>query len=146
MSPQVEDLGAESTVAIVDDEPSIMTEEQLEDAQASAQLAVLFIEYKKLKRSRPKFPAESKVMPAIVHDPESIDGMIAESVQKFGQWVTDCTGLLLAIRDLGDVNPGANVHIVGRDGRQVQTNGTKLFEALLRTESQILGGNLATAG
>lgn len=146
--PGTVDQGAEpATVHVLTEEPfEVPSEPELEDAQASAMLAALFINYKQLKRARPKFPAESKVMPAIISNPESISEMINESVDKFNQWVSDCTTLLLSIQDVGDANPGANVHIVGRDGRSIQTNGTKLFEALLRTEAQLLGGNLASAG
>lgn len=147
--PDTTDVGAEeSTVHVLSEEPVQMpTEEQIEDAQAAAQLATLFINYKKLKRSRPKFPAESKVMPIIglnddVAD-EQIASLVSETVDAFFTWTQECRALLLSIRGVGESNPGANVHLVGRDGRAMQTNGTKLFEALLRTEAQILGGNLA---
>lgn len=147
MPAEVTDQGAESTVAVLTEEPvSMPTEAQLQDAQASAQLASLFINYQKLKRARPKLPAEAKVMPAIILNPASIDEMIETAVSKFVVWVGECRSLLLTIGEVGENNPGANVHLVGKDGRAIQFNGVKLYEALLRTEAQILNGTLRSSG
>lgn len=144
--PEVTDQGAEATVAVLTEEPVTMpTEAQLQDAQASAQLATLFINYQKLRRARPKLPAESKVMPAIILNPESITVMIDNAVEKFVGWVEDCKVLLFTISEIGANNPGANVHLVGKDGRAIQFNGHKLYEALLRTEAQILNGTLRSS-
>ena len=146
MPAEVTDQGAEATVAVLTEEPvSLPSEDQLQDAQASAQLASLFINYQKLRRARPKLPAESKVMPAIIHDPDSIDEMIETAVSKFVVWVGECRTMLFTIAEVGENNPGANVHLVGKDGRAIQFNGVKLYEALLRTEAQILNGTLRSS-
>ncbi len=136
-----------STVSVLTEEPvALPTEQQIADAQASAMLGSLFIEYKKLKRSRPKFPGESAVMQLIPKGDAGmaeINTLVIAATDKFGAWVGDCVALLGTISDLGSENPGASVHIVGKDGRSIQMNGNKLYEALLRTEAQILGGSLA---
>lgn len=145
--PETTDQGAEATVAVLTEEPvTLPTVDEIEDAQASSQLATLFINYQTLRRARPKMPAEAKVMPAIIHNPESIQVMVEQVVDKFYTWVNDCEALLLSIAGIGESNPGANVHLVGKDGRPIQFNGDKLYNALLRTESQILGGTLRSSG
>ena len=147
--PDTTDHGvdAESTVQVLTEEPiTLPSEQQIVDAQASQMLGVLFVTYKKLKRARPKFPNEAAVMQLIPQGGAGMDaiGVLVEaSTAKFAEWINSCVELLGSISDIGDANPGAAVHIVGKDGRSIQTNGNKLYEALLRTEAQILGGTLA---
>lgn len=136
-----------STVQVLTEEPiTLPSEQQLADAKASAMLGGLFVAYKKLKRSRPKFPGESAVMQLIPRGDagmDEINTLVIAATDKFGVWVNECVALLGTISQLGEDNPGAAVHIVGKDGRSIQMNGNKLYEALLRTEAQILGGSLA---
>ena len=147
--PDISDHGVDTnggTVQVLTEEPiTLPSEQQLEDAQASRMLGTLFVQYKALKRARPKFPNESQVMQLIPSGDAGMDAigvLIVAATDKFGVWVNSCVELLAAINGIGDNNPGASVHIVGKDGRTIQTNGNKLYEALLRTEAQILGGNL----
>jgi hypothetical protein len=114
------------------------------DAVASAQLKALFVSYGKIRRG-PKLPAEVPVLRHLSEDNhDAIQYMLDESVVAFHAWVEQMQNLLFTMQEIGLGNPGAAISIIGgKTKRTVQVNGTRLFEALLRTDGEILSGKLS---
>ena len=122
---------------------------ELTDVKASAQLKLLFSNYRQVKKNRPKSPSEAAAMVLIgLRDPEhTVDGILTPILEAFvvdfSKWGNDVDALLHGINAIGESNPNAAIMLNGKSGRVVQVNGNALFDALLRTEGEILSATLA---
>lgn len=118
------------------------TEEQVSDAQASAQLSVLFHSYQELKSKTPRLPNEKVIVPMLHFRPGEVDALIDDAIGKYRTWLDRLNDVTLTINEIGETNPGASLAIIGKSGRVVQANGLRLFEAIMRTDAEILGGSV----
>lgn len=131
-------------VSITKTEAVLPTQQELSDAQASAKLSLYFNRYHTLRKDKPKFPSETEVMrAAIIHGEDAADSLISEATKKFTNWAGRMAALVRDFLDVGKTNPGAHIAVIGgKTGRPIQANGILFYNAVLRTDSDVLSGTL----